>query len=51
MERSWSAFRFWEVKAEREPHSLESERERERDCVNARALNKMYAGQFKHDLV
>lgn len=29
MERSWSAFRFWEVKAEREPHSLESERERE----------------------
>lgn len=51
MERSWSAFRFWEVKAEREPHSLESERERERDFVNARALNKMYAGQFKHDLV
>lgn len=49
MERSWSAFRFWEVKAEREPHSLESERER--DCVNARALKKMYAGQFEHGLV
>lgn len=54
MERSWSAFRFgkWKLKGS---HTLWRVREKEREIVsrieNARALNKMYAGQFKHNLV